>query len=77
MVLEEALGQDPEAIREMVPSIIELLFHEDSRIRGDMADFLGRVGDRRVVPHLERLTSDPDPDVVEAAADALEELQGA
>lgn len=75
VVLEGALEKDRSAVKKMVPSLIRLLSHEDSRIRGDMADFLGRVGDLRAVPHLERLTSDPDPDVVEAAADALEEMR--
>jgi hypothetical protein len=74
VVLEEALEKDPESVREMVPSLIELLSHEDSRIRGDMADFLGSTGDTRVIPHLENLMSDPDPDVIEAASDALESL---
>ena len=74
LVLEQALELDPGAVREMVPSLIELLSHEDSRIRGDIADLLGHVGDRRAIPHLETLANDPDPDVVEAASDALEEL---
>jgi hypothetical protein len=75
VVLEQALEQDEDALREMVPPLIELLSHEDPRIRGDMADFLGTVGDARAIPHLEKLTRDSDPDVVEAAEDALEELR--
>jgi len=76
VVLEEALEEEPDAVRQMVPSLISLLAHEDARIRGDIADFLGKVGDERAVPHLERLCSDPDPDVAEAASDALDELRG-
>jgi hypothetical protein len=75
MVLEEALEMDRNAVQEMVPSLVELLSHEDSRIRGDIADLLGKVGDPRAIPHLEQLANDPDPDVVEAASDALEELE--
>lgn len=75
MVLEEALALDSKAIHEMVPSLIELLIHQDSRIRGDIADFLGTVGDPRAVPHLKALVNDPDPDVREAASDALERLE--
>lgn len=74
VVLEQALELESSAVAEMVPSLIELLSHEDSRIRGDIADLLGTVGDRRAVPHLEKLANDPDPDVVEAASDALEEI---
>jgi alkyl hydroperoxide reductase subunit AhpF len=75
VVLEQALGQDEEAFRDMVPPLIQLLSHEDSRIRGDIADFLGTVGDRRAIPAIEKLLKDSDPDVVEAAEDALEELR--
>jgi len=75
MVLENALEKKPEVVRTMLPSLIPLLSHQDSRIRGDIADFLGRVGDPRVLPHLERLLSDADPDVAEAATDALAALR--
>ena len=40
-----------------------------------MADFLGNVGDPSGIPHLMKLTKDPDLDVVEAAEDALEALR--
>jgi hypothetical protein len=76
VVLEQALEMDPRAVREMVPSLIELLSHEDPRIRGDIADLLGTIGDQHAIPHLQKLANDPDPDVVEAAADALEEFDG-
>jgi thiol-disulfide isomerase/thioredoxin len=75
VVLGRVLEKNEDALREMVPALIELLSHEDPRIRGDIADFLGTVGDPRAIPHLERLALDEDPDVVEAARDALEELR--
>jgi HEAT repeat protein len=52
-----------------------MLSHYDARIRGDVADLLGKIGDPAAIPHLEPLISDPDPDVAEAAVDALEELK--
>ena len=75
VVFEEAIEKDINRVRGMVPQLIELLSHKDSRIRGDIADLLGKIGDSRAIPHLEKLTSDPDPDVVEAASEALEMLQ--
>ncbi len=76
VVLEEALAKFPDAVMGLVLCLLPLLSHEDARIRGDMADFLGNVGDPSVIPHLEKLTEDSDPDVVEAAEDALEALRG-
>jgi hypothetical protein len=75
VVLEKALEMDPSAVHAMVPSLVELLSHGDARIRGDVADLLGRIGDERAIPHLERLSADPDSDVVEAAAEALVSLR--
>ena len=75
MLLEKALEVDPAAVRAMAPSLIDLLSHQDSRIRGDVADLLGKVGDRRAIPPLERLTRDLDPDVAEAAVESLRSLR--
>jgi len=75
VVIEKALEEDPDAVRAMTPSLLPMLSHSDSRIRGDVADLLGKLGDPTLIPHLEPLTSDPDPDVVEAAEDAIEELK--
>jgi hypothetical protein len=75
VVTEKALESNPDSVRAMVPSLLPMLAHEDARIRGDIADLLGKIGDPSVIPRLEPLTQDPDPDVAEAAADALEELK--
>jgi hypothetical protein len=75
VVVEKALEVDPDSVRAMVPSLLPMLTHEDARIRGDVADLLGKIGDPQVIPQLEPLTRDPDPDVAEAAADAIAELQ--
>ena len=74
VIFEEALEKDPESIRGMVPQLIELLSHKDHRIRGDMADLLGKIGDPKAIPYLQKLASDPHPEVAEVAADALEML---
>ena len=75
VVAERALTDHPDAVRALVPALVQMLSHDDARIRGDIADLLGKIGDPQVIPHLEPLASDPDPDVAEAAADAIEELR--
>ena len=75
VVFEEALESDALSVRKMVPQLITLLSHEDARIRGDIADLLGKVGDLRAIPHLEKLATDDDPDVVEATVEALDLLR--
>jgi len=75
VVFEEALENDALSVRGLVPQLIALLSHEDARIRGDIADLLGKIGDPRAIPQMERLTTDPDPDVADAATEALELLR--
>lgn len=75
VVVEKALEDNPRVVRALVPSLLGMLSHEDSRIRGDIADLLGRTGDPQAIAQLEPLIADPDPDVAEAAADAIEELR--
>jgi hypothetical protein len=75
VVVETALEDNPDAVRALIPALIGMLSHDDSRIRGDIADLLGKIGDPQVIPHLEHLVADSDPDVSEAAADAIEELR--
>jgi hypothetical protein len=75
VVMEKAIEEDAGPVRSMVPSLLSLLGHSDARIRGDVADLLGKIGDPRAVPYLEPLIRDPDPDVAEAASDAISELK--
>jgi alkyl hydroperoxide reductase subunit AhpF len=44
-------------------------------LRGDTADLLGQIGHIRAKPALEALLSDPNPDVAEIAAEAIEALK--
>jgi len=77
VALEEAWEKNPTAIREMVPQLLDLLSHPDYRIRGDIADFLGKIGDPKVIPYLQKLTKDPHPEVAEIAVEAIESVIGA
>lgn len=75
VVVERALDKHPDAVRAMTPPLTEMLSHPDARIRGDIADLLGKTGDVRALEPLERLCADPDPDVAEAAAEAVEAIR--
>ena len=75
VVMERALTEQPDAVRAMTPHLICLLSHPDARIRGDIADLLGRTGDWRAIARLELLATDPDPDVAEAAVEAIEAIR--
>ncbi|MBN1654628.1 MAG: thioredoxin family protein [Deltaproteobacteria bacterium] len=75
MVVEEVLPKNPEALHGVVDRFIDLLETEDTPLRGDTADLLGRIGDIRAKPALQALLSDRHPDVAEIAAEALEMLR--
>ena len=75
VVMEKALDNNPDTVRAMAPAFAALLSNNDARIRGDIADLLGKIGDLQTVAQLERLISDPDPDVAEIAAEAIAELR--
>jgi alkyl hydroperoxide reductase subunit AhpF len=74
VVMEEALSRNPRILDPIVDHLISLTSHEDAGLRGDTAELLGNIGDPRAIPALERLQNDPDGDVREAAAEALEKL---
>jgi len=44
-------------------------------VRGDIADLLGKIGDRKALPAIKKLLEDPDPNVVEAAEEAVETIE--
>ncbi len=72
VAMEEALSFNPRALDTIVDKLTELLFHEENALRGDTAELLGKIGNSEAVRHLKKVVeNDPDPDVREAAADAL------
>ncbi|MCA1961503.1 MAG: thioredoxin family protein [Desulfomonile sp.] len=75
VAMEEALTVDARSLDPILDELCALLAHEDARLRGDTADILGKIGNRRAVPALRKLVDDPDPDVAEAASEALELLE--
>jgi alkyl hydroperoxide reductase subunit AhpF len=75
VTMEEALAMDPRSLDPILDELCALLAHEDARLRGDTADILGKIGNPRALPALRTLLDDPDPDVVDAAIDALKLLE--
>lgn len=77
LALEEALELRPECLDPLVTPMLALLEAEDAGLRGDVADLLGKIGRPEALQPLERLGEDPNPDVAEAAQDAVEAIREA
>ena len=75
VTIEEALAIDPRILDPMLDDLIDLLSHEDVGLRGDTAELLGKIGNPAAIPALKKTLEDPDPDVREAAAEALEAME--
>lgn len=75
LVLQTAHEQAPGSVADVVPPLIRLLASDNPSLRGDVADLLGSLGDRRAVEALRSLVSDEDEDVASAAQDALALLE--
>jgi glutaredoxin len=79
LVAEEALAVDAECLDSLIPLLITglegngPLSQDDSR-KGDTADLLGQIGHPDVRPALDALAKDANPEVAEAAKEALEEF---
>jgi len=79
LVAEEALAADEGCMDALLPILIAGLepgkpLAEDPSRKGDTADLLGKIGHPDARPVLEALTRDPNPEVVEAAEEALADL---
>jgi len=72
-ILEALAGS--EALRSLVPDLIELAGNRTANIRADAAHYLGLSGSPEAIPTLKRLLEDEDADVREIAADSLEALE--
>jgi alkyl hydroperoxide reductase subunit AhpF len=75
LVTDEVLDSDPAALDDTVLQLIDLLDSEDASFRGDTADLLGKIGNPLARKKLEALQNDPNPDVAEIAAEALDGIR--
>ncbi len=74
VAIDEALGLNPRIMDTIVDDLIPLVFQEDVALRGDTAELLGKIGHPAAAPALRKAVEDTDPDVREAAVEALELL---
>jgi thiol-disulfide isomerase/thioredoxin len=71
-IMEHLAGSD--LLHGIVDELGELSRHDEARIRGDSAHYLGLTGSRNAVSYLQQLTIDTDRDVRAVAAESLELL---
>jgi hypothetical protein len=64
-----------ELLRGLVDRLGELSRHEDPRIRGDAAHYLGLTGSDKAMAYIERLVNDADADVRAVARESLDLLK--
>jgi len=74
LAADDALEIDPSALDSLAAALSPALSGSDTARRGDTADLLGKIAHPASVPALDALLGDPDADVAEAAADALEAI---
>jgi alkyl hydroperoxide reductase subunit AhpF len=74
VALEEALERNPRILDPIVEDLTPLLFQEEVGLRGDTAELLGKIGNPAAIPALRKAAEDQDPDVREAAEEALQLL---
>ncbi|MGB7930629.1 MAG: HEAT repeat domain-containing protein [Gammaproteobacteria bacterium] len=72
-IIENLAGS--ELLQEIVDRLGELSRHDDPRIRGDAAHYLGLTGSAKAMIYLERLVDDADGDVKAVARESLDMLR--
>ncbi len=73
--LEGALERNPRCLDPLVRPLLPHLESPHASVRGDLADLLGKIGHPDALPALARLRRDPDPEVAEAAVEAIERIE--
>jgi hypothetical protein len=74
-VIIETLAEKP-VFAAVVPRLIELLYHDDARVRSDACHYLSLTRMPEMATYIEPLLKDKSAEVREIARDSLEELQG-
>lgn len=73
-LMEELKKLDAENITMAVHNLLPILAHTEPFMRGDAANLLGIIGDRRALPSLENLLADENENVRLIAKEAIEEI---
>lgn len=75
VAMEAALEAAPRSLDSIVDDLTTLLTHDEVGLRGDTAELLGKIGNPAAIPALNQAVLDTDPDVREAAIEALDILK--
>ena len=75
VVLEEVAERSPDLVQRVYPCLVDLLDHGDANQRGDVAYLLGIIGNGSVLGPLKMLLNDRNPEVAEAAFEAVQQIQ--
>jgi thioredoxin-like negative regulator of GroEL len=75
LTAEEAVAAAPDALDELVEHLLPVLAGAEPTLAGNTADLMGLIGSPVARPALEALAESTDPDIAEAATDALERLR--
>jgi HEAT repeat protein len=74
ILFEELKKVQPQKLELAIPSLATLLTSTSASIRGEAVSVLGIIGTHDAVAHIEKMASDPSPQVQEMVALVLEEL---
>jgi hypothetical protein len=75
VVMEEAIARSPRVFDPILGQLTDLLFQDEVALRGDTAELLGKIGNPSAIPALRKAAADEDPEVREAALEALALLE--
>jgi glutaredoxin len=75
VVLEEVAMRNPDLVQRAYPYLVDLIERGDANQRGDMAYLLGIIGNGSVLHPLKMLLKDANPEVAEAAFEAVQQIQ--
>ncbi len=73
-MMEELRTLDSRNLLASVPVLLPLLDHDKPVVRGDVTNILGLIGDRGLLPVLEKMLRDEDPNVRTIAGEAIGEI---
>ncbi len=73
-MVEELRTLDNRNLSACLPALLPLLDHERPVVRGDVTNILGLIGDRGLLPALEKMLGDEDPNVRIIAEEAIAEI---
>jgi len=75
VVLQVVAERSPDLVKRVYPYLVNLLDHGDANQRGDMAYLLGIIGNVSVLEPLKILLNDSNPEVAQAASEAVQQIR--